>query len=176
MCEACEYIEKKKEAFVIYEDEKAFVMLSDKPLSKGHIIVLSREHVETYEELDTETVTHLFFVASYASTALYELYGGGQDVGTNILVNEGAGSNRRFDHFAIDVIPRKADDGIPFRWEPKQGDPAEIDEVLGKIKDEAFFVGKERAPEKTVIEGPETEKIEKGSGKNYLTEQLNRIP
>ncbi|MGM5487677.1 MAG: HIT family protein [Nanobdellota archaeon] len=170
-CGICELAQGKAPELVIYEDEKAMAFLSEKPLAKGHVIVIPREHYETVEEIPQETLAHLYFVASFAATALFEMYGGGQ-TGTNIVVNEGKGSNRRFPHFSMDVIPRQQDDGINFRWELNSANSQELEEVLKKIKDQTFFIGKDTEERKPMEPQPPEEITEA----NYMVRQLDRIP
>lgn len=170
-CGICELIGGKAPELIVYEDEKAVAFLSEKPLVKGHIVVVPREHYESIEEVPKETLSHLYFVASFGATALFEMFGGGQ-AGTNIVINEGKGSNRRFVHFSMDVIPRQENDGINFRWELNPANSQELDDVLGKIKDQTFFIGQEQESDEP-IQSNETETI---TEENYMVRQLDRIP
>lgn len=167
---------------IMYEDEKTYVILSDKPLSPGHMIVVPKNVYHSTDEISKEDMTHFYYVASFASTAIYEIFGGGQDLGTNILLNEGNGSGSRFRQVTIDIIPRKPEDGINFRWEPKPGDQQQIAEVEKSIRDQTFFI--EQGGSVTTSGGSisevskpsaKTESVD-GGPENYLVKQLNRIP
>ena len=143
--------------------------------------------MEKIEDIPDTLISHYFYVASFAASALFELFGGGGDKGTNILLNEGKGSDRSVEHITIDVIPRQAEDGINYRWEPKQGDQQALDEALKKIKDHTFFIGKQQKqqparldesggqPEEVKEPGKESESS-KPSSENYLIKQLDRCP
>lgn len=172
-CPVCDKI--KANDGIIYEDEKAVAFISDKPMASGHIIIMPKVHTENIEDTPKELVSHLFTIANNASSTLYELSGGGQ-IGTNIILNEGKGSNRRFSHLSIDVIPRQPDDKLNFRWTPKPSKPKDLDDVMKKLKDETFFVGKERAPDKIIAPVAKTEKIADSGENNYLVRQLRRMP
>jgi len=166
-CPICEWKEN-----IIYEDDKAIAIMADKPVTKGHIIVFPREHVTEIEKLEAGLLSHLMTIANSSASALFELYGGG-NVGTNIIVNEGKGSNRRFEHITLDVIPRAENDGVNYRWEPKQGNQVELTQVAKSISDETFFIGKDQEKEPVILK-PKAETID--SEDNYLVKQLDRIP
>lgn len=183
-CPVCDIAENKPDS-VVYEDEKTIAFFAEKPKATGHVVISPKEHVEKVEEIPDSLISHFFYVASFAASALFEMFGGGGDKGTNIVLNEGKGSDRSVEHVSIDVIPRQADDGINYRWEPKQADQQELDEVLKKIKDHTFFIGKKKAqqpaPDGEEISQQEPKKAEapsesnKGS-ENYLVKQLDRCP
>ena len=177
-------IEGRRPELIIYQDERTIVFLSDSPLVKNHMIVAPKEHYTSLEQIPKDMISHFYFVASFASTAIYELLGGG-DVGTNIILNEGKGSDRNVEHITLDVLPRSSDDGLNLRWEPQPAQEAALDDALTKIKDQTFFIGKgdhaqaqappasqqpERQAEKAVS------KIAPKDKENYLIRQLNRIP
>ena len=86
------YINKKKEAKIVYEDEKTFVIMSPKPLAVGHLIVFSKEHYETIDEVPADLISHFYYVASFAASAIFESLGPDQKSGTNIVTNDGQGS------------------------------------------------------------------------------------
>lgn len=176
MMDAAQLIEKKEH--LVYEDEKTVAVMSPTPMAPGHMIVLSKEKYQSMDEVPVELVSHFYYVASFAASAIFEAIGPSQQTGTNIICNDGFGGQEQFDHFAIHVIPRKEGDGISYKWEPKQGDQAKLDENLKKLKEETFFIGKDVAPkeEKTVdLDKRETKEAETGE-ENYLVKHLDRMP
>ncbi|MCW1908658.1 MAG: HIT family protein [Candidatus Saccharibacteria bacterium] len=44
----------------VYEDDKTFAFLDIHPIQPGHILVITKQQVENFEELDDETLAHLF--------------------------------------------------------------------------------------------------------------------
>ena len=183
-CKICEWIEnkdgirEKENVRVIYEDEKTLVIMSDKPKAQGHIIVFPKEHHSDISTISDELVSHYFFVASFAATAVFEGLGA---QGTNIISNNGPESERRFNHFCINVLPRKEADGLEFKWEPKKD--LNLEEIMGRIKDKTFVIGKE---EENIVkissaDSPQTKKGDAESynaddKENYLVKQLDRMP
>ena len=160
---------------LVYEDEKVIALLSDKPMSIGHILIFPKEHYANIEDVPEDLVSHLFYVASFAATAVFEGLGA---QGTNIIVNSGNGANPRFDRVCLNVLPRKEGDGIDFKWQPKEDLKQQLGDIESQIKGEAILIGKEvPKEEKPVVEEEKTEEVSGKEGEeNYLTKQLRRIP
>lgn len=165
--------------FPLYADETMQMELVAHPATKGHIKVLSAKDVKTLEELSTDEFVQLFFGASYAATALFELLGA---QGTNILLNESDST------LCIDVVARGENDGLNLLWEPKQGDPNELKDVAKAIRDKADqLVWARDNPEaakkaKTPLTQGKATEIKKEidtdghTKENYLLRSLRRTP
>ena len=120
----------------------------------------------------SQLVEEIFFLANFSSVSAFEVL---RAQGTNIILNE---TNN---HLAVDVIPRRENDGLNFLWKPKQLTPEEMNEVHNRIKDKTFVIGQKEAKEEPetlsgeeekedVIRIPEEERI------NYLIKHLQKIP
>jgi diadenosine tetraphosphate (Ap4A) HIT family hydrolase len=173
-CVVCDKIKEKK-AMIVYEDDNLIAILPSKPAVPGHVKVMPKQHVTQIDEMSEESVQDLFFLANFASSAVFDA---AKAHGTNIILNESEG------HLAIDVIPRKENDGINFTWKPKQLSPAEMDEMHNKITDKAFLVGNKEEPQPTIpvienqkVEVKQEEAKDGKKGKiNYLLKHLIKIP
>ncbi len=163
--------------FLIYEDPLIRMHLSENPVVRGHIEIRPVQEAKTLQELDDGIVEHLFFGASYAATALFELVGA---QGTNILLTESE------DQLCINVLARSENDGIDLMWPPTKGNPAEIQEAASKIKDKADVLlyrrdnpdgDKPSSPSAPPPSISPSQVIKEEEGKeNYLLKSLNRIP
>lgn len=161
-----------KEELKIYEDEKAVVFLSENPCNTGHLEVYPKEKILTIEDLDEETFVHLSYVASFASTAIFEGLG---LQGTNIIVQSGSDANNIHDWLCFQVVPRKFDDGIQFQWQPKKLDERIMDDAKEAISNHTFAIGKEGVKkETTVIEEKSKEELSKEE--DYLLKQWRKMP
>jgi histidine triad (HIT) family protein len=150
-CAVCDKIKEKK-ALIAYEDDNLIAVLPTKPAVPGHVKIMPKQHFIALEEMSDGLVEELFFLANIASSAVFEAL---KAHGTNIILNESES------HLAVDVIPRKENDGLNFMWKPKQLSPAEMDDVLSKVKDKTFLItGKEdkKEAEKKEKEQKEQEK------------------
>jgi histidine triad (HIT) family protein len=141
-CVVCTKIKEKK-ALIVYEDEVVCAVLPSKPAVMGHVKVYPKKHIATLEETDDNLLERLFFVSNLASSAVFEIM---KAHGTNIMLSEGQ------DHLAIDVVPRKENDGINVLWKPTQPSPQELDDVFSKIKDKAFGLGRKEEKKVIVVE------------------------
>ncbi|MCE4625913.1 MAG: HIT family protein [Desulfurococcales archaeon] len=105
-CIFCRIAEGKAPAWVLYEDERVKVILDIYPVSKGHSLVITRNHYESIHDADPRDVAHAFTVAAALSRIFREKLGA---PGVNVIVNSGRAAGQEIFHFHIHVIPR---------WEP----------------------------------------------------------
>jgi len=160
----CEVCEKTKSELKIYEDDICTAILSDAAL--GHIQVIPKKHVKEMHELDKKEISHIFRVASYASTVIFETL---QLQGTNLLLNT------LEPHLVINVIPRKFEDSFELQWERKPMPEEELAQVQNTIKDKTDYIGVEKPP--TEVPEEKKEELEEEEGVvNYLLKQIQRIP
>lgn len=171
-----------RQDFLLYEDSLIAMHLSDQPAAKGHIEVRSKVDGKSLTDLDDDALTHLFFGASYAATALFELVGA---QGTNIILNEGD------EELCVHVIARNEGDGLNFLWQPTKGNPQELSSVSKSLKDKIDYVLWARDnPEEAVKakKGPSVSsapvktiksEVDEETGEekvNYMLRHLRRIP
>lgn len=162
--------------FLIYEDPLIKMHLSANPSVRGHIEVRPVQEAKTLQELDDKVVEHLFFGASYAATALFELVGA---QGTNMLMNESD------EQLCIHVLARSENDGVNFLWQPQKAEAAELKEFSKKIKDAADIIiynkdnpqgsSSSKAPSSLPPKPSSVIKEEEGK-ENYLLKSLRRTP
>jgi histidine triad (HIT) family protein len=123
---------------VIYEDEKALCLLLNKGMVKGHIEIYSKEEKSEIGKLSIESSAHLFYVASFAATLVFE---GLKVQGTNIILKSGIADDNLDGNLCVHVLPRMQDDGLnkSLLWEPKQ--PSyDLDSIMKKIKDKTWNI------------------------------------
>ncbi|MBW2967485.1 HIT family protein [Candidatus Woesearchaeota archaeon] len=153
-CKYCELVEKK--ANVLYEDEKVIAIVPPKPLAKGHIQVIAKEHKASMQDFDDKDLEHLFYTASFGATSLFENL---EAHGTNIIAQTG-GQLKQDGHFHIDVVARKNDDTLNFLWKPKQLGEDEMKAVQGKIKDKCDMMDVKKEKKCPVDLDKKPEKLE----------------
>src|SRR3989344_9428997 len=164
-CQICEKIKGKN----IYEDEKVIAFLEEKPMSLGHIALTTKEHFTIIEQVPDFIINHLFKIANKIGIAVFESLGA---LGTNILVNNGIPAGQEHPHFVINIIPRRQNDNINFRFKPKQLNEEEMSTVELTLKEQAKNIGAfEKEPAKPIEMEKEAQKI---SGENYMTKVLRR--
>ena len=104
----------------IYEDEDFKVILDINPASKGHAVILPKNHAANIFELSDEDAEKIFKVAKKCSAAMMEVL---HCDGINILQNNGEAAGQTVFHLHVHLIPRYNEDGIQINWKP--GTPQE---------------------------------------------------
>lgn len=98
----------------IYEDDDFRVILDIEPASKGHALLLPKEHYANLYELPDELAAKALVVAKRVITKMTEIVG---CEGYNILQNNGEMAGQTVFHFHIHLIPRYKEDGVTITWE-----------------------------------------------------------
>ena len=115
----------------IYEDEQCFVILDLSPVNKGHALVIAKEAVPTFTEINADTLHHMIDVARKVDKKMREVL---HADGTNILINNSPASGQEVPHLHIHVIPRFNGDKKTFAFPSKEkymdGEMAEYGEKL----------------------------------------------
>lgn len=158
-CETCEFI--KNNGLKLIEDEHIVAYMSPRPMAKGHMIVVPKNHYPIFENIPDELVAHIFSVVNKLSTIAFETLG---CQGTNILINNGLSAGQIDAHFQVNIIPRKENDGLNLEWQPKKQSEDEFAKILDNILN----------PMKTSKKEPDV--MEETDEENYLMKSLRRIP
>lgn len=59
---------------IIYQDDIAAVLLTNEPLTEGHMLVVPRQQVDSLWDLDNQTYTHVWDVARSMAQLLQKTY------------------------------------------------------------------------------------------------------
>ena len=113
----------------IYEDDKFNVILDNGPATKGHALILPKEHADDLFELPDETAAEAFKLAKKLGKHIMETLGAD---GLNVVQNNGEAAGQTVRHFHLHLIPRYNSDGQKIQWEPT----SPSSEELVKIKEE----------------------------------------
>ncbi len=118
-------------AHVVLADEVAVAFLDARPVFKGHVLVIPREHVETLTDLPAEAVGPYFARVQAVARAVEEGLGAaGSFVAMNNRVSQSV------PHLHAHVVPRNRKDGLRgFFWpRVKYEDEAEAESYAVKIR------------------------------------------
>ncbi len=118
-------------AEAIYEDDIVKVILDAGPASRGHALILPKEHADDMFDLDEETAAHVFKVANKVAKAMKKTLN--MD-GMNILQNNGSIAGQTVFHFHLHLIPRYEDDQVRLTWKPGNVTDEEKSEIIAEIK------------------------------------------
>jgi len=129
MCIFCKIANKEIPAKIVYEDENTLAFLDINPRSKGHTLVIPKEHYETFDELSEDIAINLTKTIKKVVDILKSL----NPDGYNILNNNKPIAGQEVPHVHFHIIPRynnEKEEVIKFS-EPVNID---LDEVLKEIK------------------------------------------
>ncbi|MBN2421061.1 HIT domain-containing protein [Candidatus Woesearchaeota archaeon] len=108
-CIFCHIIEGRIPAKKVYEDDKCLAILDINPASKGHMLLVPKEHHVVLQMLEEETIRHLGRITKMLSKTAIRSLGA---EGTNIYVASGAIAGQKAPHAMIHIIPRNEHDRI----------------------------------------------------------------
>jgi histidine triad (HIT) family protein len=131
-CIFCMIAKGKIPSATIYEDRNFRVMMDINPASKGHCLIIPKEHFDNIYDLDGETAGKLFQLATCVARALKKSL---DCDGLNIVQNNGEIAGQTVFHFHLHLIPRYKGDKVRMSWVPHEADPAELEELRQMIKE-----------------------------------------
>lgn len=119
----------------IYEDEKFRVILDADPASKGHALILPKEHYANIYELPDETAGAAFVLAKKMATHMTEVL---SCDGFNLVQNNGETAGQTVFHFHLHLIPRYTDDLNKDKlcWNHQTFTDKELDAICAELKAE----------------------------------------
>ncbi|MGN0511129.1 MAG: HIT family protein [Lachnospiraceae bacterium] len=129
-CIFCKIANGEIPAATIYEDDEFRVILDLGPASKGHALILPKEHAANIYELPDELAAKAMILAKKMATKMTEKLGCD---GFNIAQNNGEVAGQTVFHFHMHLIPRYADDGVKLGWVPGTLTDEVKEEVLEKL-------------------------------------------
>lgn len=115
----------------LYEDEDFRVIFDLSPATKGHVIILPKEHCANVFELPDELASKVFVLAKKVAAVMKEITGCD---GVNILQNNGEVAGQTVFHFHMHIVPRYKDGEKIINWKPGEIDQAVVDEMIEKAK------------------------------------------
>lgn len=115
----------------LYEDEDFRVILDLGPASKGHALILLKEHYANIYEIPDELAGKAMKLAKKMASAMTEAL---NCDGFNLVQNNGEAAGQTVFHFHMHLIPRYADDSVGLTWTPGKLTDDMRDEILEKVK------------------------------------------
>jgi histidine triad (HIT) family protein len=107
-CLFCRIIDGEVGSHKVYEDEHAYAFLDIYPTSRGHTVVLPKEHITSFLEMDEEKAAELFASVNRIAKQVIKTTGA---AGTNIGINNGLVAGQTVPHVHVHIIPRYENDG-----------------------------------------------------------------
>ena len=117
----------------IYEDEEFRVIMDNAPATKGHALVLPKEHYADIYEIDPEVLGRAIQVGQKVIKHATKVLG---CEGYNLMQNNGEVSGQTVFHFHLHMIPRyeNMDNTNLLSWTPGTSTSEELKELSESLK------------------------------------------
>ena len=115
----------------VYEDEDFRVILDASPATKGHALILPKEHYANLYEIEDETLGKATKLAK--KIVIHETKVLGCD-GYNLVQNNGEAAGQTVFHFHLHLIPRYRGEEEIVSWNPKEMESDTAKELCEKMK------------------------------------------
>lgn len=126
-CIFCKIANGEIPAATLYEDEDFRVILDLGPASKGHALILPKQHAANLFELPDELAAKVMPLAKQIASKLQK--GLGAD-GINVVQNNGEAAGQTVFHFHLHLIPRYQNDTVNVTWTPGSLTEEDKQEIL----------------------------------------------
>ena len=125
-CIFCKIANGEIPSTTLYEDEDFRVILDLGPATRGHALLLPKNHFANLFELDDETAQKAILVAKKMAGKMKDALGAD---GFNLVQNNGEAAGQTVFHFHMHLIPRYENDNAGILWEPGETTPEDMAEV-----------------------------------------------
>ena len=125
-CIFCKIANGEIPSRTLYEDKLFRVILDLAPATRGHALILPKEHADNLYELPEETAAAVMVLAKKLAFAMRERL---SCDGLNLVQNNGEAAGQTVSHFHLHMIPRYVNDGQTLGWAPGEPAEEELDEV-----------------------------------------------
>jgi len=123
VCLFCKIVAGDIPSTRVFEDERTIAFMDINPGTRGHLLVIPREHSADLLEIGEEDLAACALTAQRMARLVKERLAAD---GVNLVNSCGSVAWQTVFHFHIHVIPRYAGDPLRLPWQPAPGDRDEI--------------------------------------------------
>jgi histidine triad (HIT) family protein len=130
-CIFCQIVAGEVPAQKIDEDERTIAFMDISPATRGHALVIPREHARDLTEISQEDLHATVSAAQRLARTMFDRLGAD---GVNLINSCRQAAWQTVFHFHVHVIPRYEDDPMKLPWVPEPGDQDEIARVAQELR------------------------------------------
>lgn len=120
----------------LYEDDVLKVIFDAGPATRGHVLIIPKNHFDNIYDLDDDTAAHVAQTAVKIAKAMKKALG---YEGLNVVQNNGLAAGQTVFHYHVHMIPRYKNDKVQVTWKQHEVSADEIAElkaaILGAMED-----------------------------------------
>lgn len=117
----------------VYEDDTFRVIMDANPATKGHSLIIPKDHFANLYEMDEEVAAKAMKLAKKMAVRMKEKL---NCDGFNLLQNNEETAGQTVFHFHMHLIPRYKEDGVGITWTPGSLTDEVKEEILSKVQAE----------------------------------------
>lgn len=129
-CIFCKLIAGEIPSDKIYEDDSVLGFMDIRPVSRGHVLVIPKNHSKDILETDEKDLHKVIVAARKISHAVAKAVGA---EGFTISTNRGEAAGQTVFHLHFHIIPRFKGDGLK-PWQHQETEPKTRKELAEEIK------------------------------------------
>ncbi len=129
-CIFCKIANGEIPSRTLFEDDMFRVILDLAPATKGHALILPKDHAANLYELSDEVAAKALVLAKKMAVLMTDKL---SCDGFNLMQNNGEVAGQTVNHFHLHLIPRYVNDGQSLEFSPTAPSPEELDEVKKQI-------------------------------------------
>jgi histidine triad (HIT) family protein len=129
-CLFCKIVNNEMPCFQLFEDDLVKVFLDINPVSKGHLLVIPKQHFENIFTVPDNVLIRITQVCKKMALLCKEKLGA---TGVNIVNASGKDAQESVPHLHFHVVPRYKKDGLDLWFHGKSKDIDEVKEIQKKL-------------------------------------------
>lgn len=130
-CIFCKIANGEIPSSTLYEDGDFRVFLDLAPASKGHALIVPKEHFDNLYELPDETASKALVLAKKMITKMTKAL---ECDGFNVVQNNNECAGQTVFHFHMHLIPRYNGDEVGITWKQGENTDEERSEIVDRVR------------------------------------------
>ncbi len=132
-CIFCRIVNGEIPSYKIYEDENVVAILDISQATKGHTLLIAKEHYKNLYDLNEDVAANIFRQVPKIANAIKQAF---HPIGLNVIINTEKPLQTVF-HFHLHLIPRYVHDGVEIDFINNAGNTSKEEylETVTKIKE-----------------------------------------
>ena len=125
-CIFCKIVNGDITSKMLYEDGEFKVILDLGPATKGHALILPKNHYRNLYELPDDMASKVMLLAKKMASQMTDKL---ECDGFNLVQNNGEAAGQTVFHFHLHLIPRYNEDGQTLGWKELELTADELEEI-----------------------------------------------
>lgn len=130
-CIFCKIIAKEIPSQVVFEDDKFIAIMDIRPATKGHVLLMPKEHYPILPVIPQDVSQDMFVVAKKLMKAVEDA---ALTKNASLFIANGGVAGQQSPHFLIHIMPRESGDNLPLENVNVQTSDEDAKKVKGALQ------------------------------------------